>query len=262
MALIDASKEDLDRHGVGIGLTITAWASALLHNGLGRYEVALAAAQEATSYPQDMGTSYLALAELVEAATRTADHEIAHAAHQRLLEVARPAGTDWALGVEERSGALLTAGDDAERLYRSAIDRLSRTQVHLDLARAQLLYGEWLRRENRRVDARVQLRAAHELFTAMEAEGFAERARRELLATGETVRKRQAATRDGLTAQEAQIAQLARDGLSNPEIGTRLFLSPRTVQYHLRKVFTKLGVSSRSQLEGVLANDAPPPASP
>lgn len=262
MALIDASKDDLDRHGVGIGLTITAWASALLHNGLGRYEVALAAAQEATSYPQDMGTSYLALAELVEAATRTADHEIAHAAHQRLLEVARPAGTDWALGVEERSGALLTAGDDAERLYRSAIDRLSRTQVHLDLARAQLLYGEWLRRENRRVDARVQLRAAHELFTAMEAEGFAERARRELLATGETVRKRQAATRDGLTAQEAQIAQLARDGLSNPEIGTRLFLSPRTVQYHLRKVFTKLGVSSRSQLEDVLANDAPPPASP
>jgi DNA-binding CsgD family transcriptional regulator len=202
-----------------------------------------------------MGTSYLALGELVEAATRTGMHETAAAAHQRLLEVTHPSGTDWALGVEARTQALVSGGDAADRLYRESIDRLGRTRVRVELARAHLLYGEWLRRENRRVDARGQLRMAHEMFTSMGAEGFTDRARRELLATGETVRKRTVETPGELTAQEAQIAQLARDGLSNPEIGTRLFISPRTVQYHLRKVFTKVGISSRNQLDHVLADD-------
>jgi DNA-binding CsgD family transcriptional regulator len=224
----------------------------VLYNGLGHYERAFAAAQQATDYPHDMGTSYLALSELVEAASRTGMDEAAADAHRRLVEITQPSGTDWALGVEARSHALLSGGD-AESLYLEAIDRLGRTRVRLELARTHLLYGEWLRRENRRVDARVQLRTAHEMFTSMGTEGFADRASRELLATGETVRKRTAETQGDLTAQEAQIAQLARDGLSNPEIGTRLFISARTVQYHLRKVFSKLGISSRNQLDQVLA---------
>ncbi len=164
--------------------------------------------------------------------------------------------TEWALGIEARVRALFSEGDVADSLYRESIARLGRTRVRVELARGHLLYGEWLRRENRRIDAREQLRTAHELFDSMGTEAFAERARRELLATGETVRKRTVETRGDLTAQETQIAQLARDGLSNPEIGTRLFISPRTVQYHLRKVFLKLGISSRSQLETVLPPDA------
>jgi DNA-binding CsgD family transcriptional regulator len=162
-------------------------------------------------------------------------------------------GTDWALGVEARSRALLNDGDNAERLHRESIERLGRTRIRADFARAHLLYGEWLRRERRRVDARAQLRIAHDMLDAMGMDAFAERARRELQATGETARKRNVATADEqLTAQEAQIARMARDGLSNPEIGVRLFISPRTVQYHLRKVFTKLGIESRSQLDRVL----------
>ena len=163
-------------------------------------------------------------------------------------------GTDWALGVQARSHALLSEGEEAEDLYREAIGRLGRTRVRTELARAHLLYGEWLRRERRRADAREQLRTAHRMLEAMGMEAFAERARRELRATGETARKRTVATMVELTAQEAQIARLARDGLSNPEIGTRLFLSPRTVQYHLRNVFTKLGISSRGQLYRVIPN--------
>ena len=163
--------------------------------------------------------------------------------------------TEWALGIEARVRALLSEGDVAERLYRESIERLGRTRVRVELARAHLLYGEWLRRERRRVDAREQLRTAHDMLDTMGIEAFAERARRELLATGETARKRTVETRDELTAQEAQIARLARDGLSNPEIGTRLFISPRTVQYHLRKVFTKLDISSRNQLDRVLPSD-------
>jgi ATP/maltotriose-dependent transcriptional regulator MalT len=164
--------------------------------------------------------------------------------------------SEWALGIEARVRALLSAGEDAERLYRESIARLGRTRVRVELARGHLLYGEWLRRESRRVDARAQLRAAHEMFASMGVEAFADRASRELLATGETVRKRTAETSDELTAQEAQIARLARDGLSNPEIGTRLFISPRTVKYHLRKVFVKLDISSRNELDRVLpAND-------
>ena len=190
-----------------------------------------------------------ALPELVEAAARAGDAELAREALERLArdDAARPAPI-WALGIEARSRALLSDGAAAERLYREAIDRLGRTRLRPELARAHLLYGEWLRREGRRVDAREQLRTAHDMFDAIGMEAFAERARRELLATGEKVRKRSAETRDELTPQEEQIARLARDGLSNPEIGAQLFLSPRTVEWHLRKVFTKLGITSRRQL--------------
>ena len=161
----------------------------------------------------------------------------------------RASGTDWALGIEARSRALLSEREAAERLYREAIDRLGRTRVRTELARAHLVYGEWLRRERRRLHAREQLRTAHELFTTMGMEAFAERAARELLATGERARKRTVQTSVQLTPQETQIARLARDGLSNQEIGARLFISPRTVEYHLHKVFTKLGISSRNQLD-------------
>ncbi len=172
---------------------------------------------------------------------------------RRLAEITTTSGTDWALGIEARSRALLNAGDAAERLYRESIERLGRTRIRADLARAHLLYGEWLRRERRRVDARAQLRIAHEMLDAMGMDAFAERARRELSATGETARKRTVTSTDEeLTAQEAQVARMARDGLSNPEIGARLFISARTVQYHLSKVFTKLGIASRTQLDGVL----------
>ena len=172
---------------------------------------------------------------------------------RRLHEITRDGGTDWGLGIAARCGALLSEGDAAEGLYREAIERLGRTRLRPELARAHLLYGEWLRREGRRVDAREHLRTAHEMFAAMGMEAFAERARKELLATGEKVRKRTVETRDDLTAQERQIAELARDGLSNPEIGARLFLSPRTVEWHLRKVFGKLGIRSRHELAGALA---------
>jgi ATP/maltotriose-dependent transcriptional regulator MalT len=172
-----------------------------------------------------------------------------------LCERTRVTPTDWVLGIEARARGLLSEGEAAERCYRESIEHLGRTRVRAQLARAHLLYGEWLRRENRRTDAREQLRTAYEMLDAMGAEAFAERARRELLATGETVRKRVSETSDALTAQEAQVARLARDGLSNPEIGARLFISSRTVQYHLRKIFTKLGISSRSQLHRVLPSD-------
>ena len=174
---------------------------------------------------------------------------------QRLSETTRASGTDWALGIEARSRALLSDGEAAERLYRQAIDRLGCTRVRVELARAHLLYGEWLRRERRRLDAREQLRTAHEMFATMGTEGFAKRAEHELRATGETARKRAVETSSQLTAQEAQVARLARDGLSNPEIGARLFISRRTVQYHLRKVFTKLDITSRGQLDRVLPSD-------
>jgi DNA-binding CsgD family transcriptional regulator len=163
------------------------------------------------------------------------------------------AGTDWALGILARSRALVSAGEDADTLYREAIERLGRTRIRVELARARLLYGEWLRREGRRMDARDQLRAAHEMFSHFGAEAFAERGRRELLATGETARKRTENTRDVLTPQEAQIAGMASDRQTNSEIGAMLFISPRTVEYHLRKVFTKLDVSSRKELRSALA---------
>ena len=232
-------------------VALAGYASAVLNNGLGRYEAATDGARRATD-DGDYGYSGAALPELVEGATRSGQPEIASAALPRLEERTRAAGTDWALGVLARSRALMSEGDDADALYREAIERLERTRIRVELARARLLYGEWLRREGRRVDARDQLRTAHEMLGRFGAEAFAERARRELLATGETVRRRTAETRDELTPQEAQIARLAADRLTNPEIGAQLFISPRTAEYHLHKVFTKLGISSRKELRAAL----------
>ena len=251
--LAEATIEDVTLRGEGIGITVTEWANAVLGNGLGHYDEALAAAEQGSQYPGELGPATWSLVELIEAAARTGQTERATGALRRLAECTSAAGTDWALGIETRSRALLSGGESAERLYREAIERLSRTRVRAELARAHLLYGEWLRRQNRRVDARKQLRRGYEMLTAMGIEGFAERARRELLATGETVRRRTAETVGELTEQEAEIARLAADGQTNPEIGAKLFLSPRTVEWHLSKVFTKLGISSRKELR-----EAPP----
>ncbi|MDT5366383.1 MAG: hypothetical protein QOC62_814 [Mycobacterium sp.] len=252
--LFEATTKEVVRRGEGVGLTAIAWASAQLYNSLGRYEEALAAAEQANEYPQELLFSTWGLVELIEAAARSREPQRAADALQRLSEATRACGTDWALGIEARSRALLSDGNAAERLYREAIDRLGRTRVRGALGRAHLLYGEWLRRENRRTDARDQLRTAHQLFASMRADGFAERAARELRATGERVRTRTTDTPAQLTARETQIARLAGDGLSNPEIAAELFMSPRTVEYHLHKVFTKLGINSRIQLHGGLAN--------
>ena len=240
----------------GIGVAIYAhWAAAVQYNGLARYEEAAAAARQATSNTFEYWVSVWALPELVEAAMRVGEVELARDALERLAETTQPAGTYLALGIEARSRALLTSGDSADLLYREAIERLGRTEVRPELARARLLYGEWLRREGRRVGAREQLRAAYDLFTAIGMEAFAERAGRELLATGEKVRKRSPDTREELTPQEGQIARLARDGLSNPEIGAQLFVSARTVEWHLGNVFAKLGITSRRQLQTALPED-------
>jgi DNA-binding CsgD family transcriptional regulator len=235
--------------------TYAHWAAAVLYNGLARYEEAAASARQATSNTFEYWVSVWALPELVEAAARAGDAELAREALERLAETTQPCGNDLALGIEARSRALLRDGSTAEELHREAIDRLRRTNLRPELARAHLLYGEWLRREGRRVDAREQLRTAHDLLATIGMEAFAERARRELQATGETARKRTADTGHELTVQEALIARLAREGLSNPEIGARLFISARTVKYHLGKVFTKLSISSRAQLDQVLPGD-------
>jgi DNA-binding CsgD family transcriptional regulator len=253
--LIEANMNDLVARGQGGGLGVIDWATAVLYNGLGRYEEALAAAQQGAAYHHELLFSTWSLVELIEAGVRSGKPDSATEALTQLSDATRASGTDWALGIEARSRALLSDDDTAERLYREAIERLARTRIRADLARAHLLYGEWLRREKRRLDAREQLRTAHELFSQFGMEAFAERARRELLATGERARERTAETRDELTAQEAQIAWLARDGLSNPEIGAQLFISPRTVQYHLHKVFGKLDISSRVQLEAALPGE-------
>ncbi len=239
--------------GEGQWLTAAHWATAVLNNGLGRYDEALVAAEQGSEYPDELGLATWSMVELIETAARCGSPGRAAGALRRLSEIAGACGTDWALGIEARSRPLLSDGEFAEHLYREAIERLGRTRVRAELARAHLLYGEWLRRQNRRVDAREQLRAAYEMLAAMGAEGFAERARRELLATGETVRKRTAVTADELTPQEAEIARLARDGHTNPEIGVQLFISARTVEWHLRKVFAKLGVSSRKELRRALS---------
>jgi DNA-binding CsgD family transcriptional regulator len=238
--------------GEGVAVLVAQWARALLANGLGRYDEAVLAAQEAADHPHAPAPAHWGLSELVEAAVRSERPELATDAFARLEAVTRAGGTDWALGIQARAHALVSDGDAADRLYREAIERLGRTGLRGELARARLLYGEWLRREQRRVDAREQLRAAHELLAGIGADAFAERARRELLATGESVRKRAPDTRDSLTPQEAQIARLAADGQTNPEIGARLFISPRTVEYHLRKVFPKLDISSRKELRKAL----------
>ena len=251
-ALIEASLEEVLRRGEGIGIAVTAWASATLYTGLGRYDEALLAAERASEWPEDLGISNWGLADVILNAVRSGKRDLAADALERLSRMTRASGTDWALGIEARSRALLSEGEVAERLYREAIERLARTRIRVELARARLHYGEWLRRERRRVDAREQLRQAHHAFVAMGAEAFAERARRELLATGEKVRKRLDETRDELTPQEERIARLARQGLTNPEIGAQLFISPRTVEWHLRKVFTKLGISARKDLYDAL----------
>jgi DNA-binding CsgD family transcriptional regulator/tetratricopeptide (TPR) repeat protein len=250
--LFEASMKEVLRRGEGVGLTAIAWARAQLYNSLGRYAEALAAAEQASEHPEELLFSTWGLVELIEAAARSGKRQRAADALERLTESTRACGTDWALGIETRSQALLSDGEVAERLYREAIDRLGRTRVRGALARAHLLYGEWLRREHRRTDARQQLRIAHQMFVTMGAEGFAERARRELLATGETVRKRLVENAGQLTVQETQVAELAREALTNAEIGARLFISPRTVEYHLGHVFTKLGINSRIQLHRVL----------
>ena len=250
--LIQATLEQAAAGGQGGTVPGAHWVAAVLYNGLGRYEEALAAARQAREHEHAF-TSAWALPELIEAAARTGSMRTASDALDLLAEGARAGGTDWGLGIEARCRALLSEGEEAERLYLEAIGRLGRTRLRPDLARAHLLYGEWLHRQRRRGEARGPLRTAHDMLEAIGMEAFAARARRELQATGETARKRTVATRIELTAQEAQIARLARDGLSNPEIGARLFLSPRTVQYHLGKVFTKLDITSRSQLHRVLS---------
>jgi DNA-binding CsgD family transcriptional regulator len=247
--LIDAATREVLRRGGGQGLTSIHLATAVLYNGLGRYEEALAAAQQAVEDPLAVRLSSWGLVELIEAAVRSRKAQVAVDELGRLSEITAASGTDWALGVEARSRALLSDGEAAERLFRQAIERLQRTRVRVELARAYLLYGEWLRRERRRVDAREQLRTAHKLFTEFGMEAFAERARVELEATGEHARKRTVETRDDLTPQEAQISRLAAGGATNQEIATRLFISPSTVDYHLRKAFRKLGVKSRHQLK-------------
>jgi DNA-binding CsgD family transcriptional regulator len=252
LALIGAAGQDATRRGEGLGAAAAQWAAAVLHNGLGQYEEALAAAEQAIGY---MGSSILACwpaAELIEAAARAGQPDRATEAADYLSRAACVAGSDWALGVRARSLALLSSTEAAEDQYQAAIGSLGRTRDRVGLARAHLLYGEWLRRGNRRVDAREQLRLAHQLLEAMGVGGFAERARRELLATGETVRRRRADTERDLTAQELQIAVRARSGRTNTEIGAELFLSPRTVEWHLRKVFGKLGITSRRELRQAL----------
>ena len=251
-ALIEARREDVLRRGEGLWLAANDWGSAIRHNGLGRYEDALAEAERAAGAARGLGPSIWLLGELIEAAARSGQAERATGPLARLAEIANAVGTNWALGTHARAAATLAEGDTAERLYRQAIERLSHIRTRATLARAHLLYGEWLRREHRRVDAREQLRVAYEMLSGMGMEAFAERARRELLATGETVRKRTVETLDEMTPQEVQVARLAADGQTNPEIGAQLFLSPRTVEWHLSKVFGKLGISSRKELRAAL----------
>lgn len=255
--VLEDTKPRVSVRGEGLPLGIAHFNGAVLNNGLGRYADALAAAELATANAEDEVFTNWGLVELVEAGVRSGHTACAIAAVERIAASVRATGTAWGLGMEARSRALVSEGPAAEELYQEAIDQLSRSLGVMVLARARLVYGEWLRRERRRIDAREQLRSAHELFASVGAEAFADRAARELLATGETVRKRQFETRDELTAQEVQIARLARDGLTNPEIGTRLFISPRTVQYHLHKVFSKLEISSREQLGRVLPAEPP-----
>jgi DNA-binding CsgD family transcriptional regulator len=258
--LIEAGTKDAERRGEGRRLTFFHWATAVLCNSLGRYADALAAAQQASEdSPADLFATW-ALAELIEAATRSGAPERAAGPLQRLSATARASGTDWALGVEARSRALVTEGENAETLYRDAIDRLGRTRVRMELARAHLLYGEWLRRAHRRIDAREQLRLAHQMLAAMGADAFAERAARELRATGERARPRSPEAAEVLTPQEEQIARLVARHLTNREIAARLFISASTVEYHLRKIFRKLGVTSRTQLARTLRNDKGTPA--
>jgi DNA-binding CsgD family transcriptional regulator len=259
--LMEAAADGAAAGGQGIGAQYADWVAGILFNGLGRYEQALAAARRACADRPELFLAAWALPELIEAAVRTGNDQEAVEGLDRLTVATAAAGTDWALGIAARARALVSRGDPAEPCYREAIERLGRTQMRTELARAHLLYGEWLRRQSRRIDARAQLRTAHDMLADMGMTAFGERARRELLATGETVRRHRVdATRDQLTPQERQIALLARDGLSNPEVGARLFLSPRTVEWHLRKVFAKLAISSRKELRDALRASESAPA--
>jgi ATP/maltotriose-dependent transcriptional regulator MalT len=257
--LIDGCIQEFTAGGQGTAIQYAHWARSLLLNGLGRYRDAMAAAEEASNDTPELFVAVWAAAELLEAATRSHEPQAANRALERIVAASSVASSDWAVGIRARSRALLSEGAAAEEHYLEAIDRLGRTRLRPELARARLLYGEWLRRQQRRVDARAQLRAAHDQFTSIGMDAFAERTRKELLATGEKLRTRTVETRDDLTGQERQIARLARDGLSNPEIGARLFLSSRTVEWHLRKVFTKLGISSRRELASVLSSSESEP---
>jgi DNA-binding CsgD family transcriptional regulator len=257
-ALLEWGMRNATERGEGSAIAGGWWLTAWLHNGHGHYGEALAAARQACEH-EDVIFHGWAPVELIEAGVRGGRLKEAATALDRLSQVTRASGTEWALGVEARCRALLS---DDESLYQESVERLTRSRAAVELARSRLLYGEWLRRENRRVDAREQLRTAHEMFSGMGAAAFAERARRELLATGETVRKRTVETLEALTAQEAQVARLAAQGCTNPEIGALLFISPRTVEYHLHKVFPKLGISSRRELRKALpgAEDTAVPA--
>jgi DNA-binding CsgD family transcriptional regulator len=256
-ALIAATIEWAGKDGQLMGVTSANWAAAVLHNGLARYEQAISAAQVSTQIAE-LWISVWVLPELIEAVVRVGDDKIARSALRRLADATEPCDTDWAQGILARCRALLSDGTAADDLYREAIERFGRTRLRTELARAHLLYGEWLRRQSRRVDARHQLRTAYDMFVSIGMTAFAERTRRELLASGEKVQKRTVEassndeSNDELTPQERQIALLVREGLSNPEVGARLFLSPRTVEWHLRKIYTKLSITSRRQLREAL----------
>jgi DNA-binding CsgD family transcriptional regulator len=249
--LFEAMIRGAHARGEGCAITAAHYAMAMLHNGLGQYDRALGAAQQALA-ADEIATSSWALYELAEAAARSGRMDLAVEVADRMSQRTNASGTLWARGSGARTRALVEQGEAAETLHQEALTSLGETGMTAPLARARLTYGEWLRREGRRMDAREQLRAAHEVFVAMGADGFADRARRELLATGEKVRKRRDDTRDELTPQEEQIARLAREGRTNSEIGAELYLSPRTVEWHLRKVFTKLGITSRKDLSDAL----------
>jgi ATP/maltotriose-dependent transcriptional regulator MalT len=254
--LFSATIEDALARGEGGAVQMAHRATAVLENGREHYAEAVSVAEQASEEGHQPLSIQLVLPELIEAAARTGREELARKSLERLSAMAVE-GSDWAAGLEARSRALLCHGQDAERHYAEAVERFSRTLLRPDLARAHLLYGEWLRREGRRADARRQLRAAYDLFAAMGAEAFGERARRDLLAAGEKVRKREVDTDSELTPQEEHIAQLARDGHTNPEIATKLFLSTRTIEWHLRKIFTKLGINSRRQLRDTILAATP-----
>jgi DNA-binding CsgD family transcriptional regulator len=250
LPLFSATRQDAVTRGEGCAIQLADWGAAVLHNGLGHYAEALTAAEPATDPAHQPLSTQLILPELIEAAVRTGRAEVAREAMERLSGMTAIEGSDWAKGLEARTRAVLSAGRDAEHAYTEAVERLGRTRLRLDLGRAHLLYGEWLRRENRRNAARVQLRAAHQLFTATGARAFAERARGELVATGEKVPTLEADTDHHLTPQEGHIVRLARDGRTNPEIAAELFISVRTVEWHLSRVFAKQGVTSRKDLRG------------
>jgi DNA-binding CsgD family transcriptional regulator len=257
LPVYSATVADATARGEGFAVHLAGWAAAVLYNGLGQYDLALEAAESACEETYlSMGVQVV-LPELIEAATRTGKRALADDTMVRLSAMMPFDGADWGAGLEARCRALVSEPAEAERWYIEAIDRLRRTPLRPDRARAQLLYGEWLRRENRRLDARHQLHAAFDTFDTIGAEAFAERTRRELVATGEKARKRDVATQNELTRQEEHIARLARDGRTNPEIGAELFLSARTVEWHLRHVFMKLGITSRKELKGALSAHNP-----